>query len=110
MKTELLIQRSQKKVIHAFDEMKFIVGVTVTSSRFQTHFQICATNFWHVQTFPGSTSRPRTAQVLNGLSSFPAKFELSERIERFGRFFGKTAQTVQILLQKTARKPQISLN
>ena len=47
---------------------------------------------------PGSRSRSKTAKDLSGLSGFPARFE---RFERFGRFFfGKTAQTAQILLKK----------
>ena len=49
---------------------KIIVGVTVPGSRFQTYSQIRATNFWHVQTFPGSNSRPKNRS----------------RFERFERF------------------------
>ena len=44
---------------------------------------------------PGSRSRSKTVQDLSGLSGFSARFE---RFERF--FFGKTAQTAQILLKK----------
>ena len=59
---------------------------------------------------PGSRSRSKTAQDMSGLSGFPARYE---QFERFGRFFfGKTAQTAQILLKKplknrskTAQKP-----
>ena len=46
-------------------------------------------------------SRSKTAQDMGGLSGFPARFERFERLRRFGRFFfGKTAQTAQILLKK----------
>ena len=38
---------------------------------------------------------------MGGLSGFPARFERFERFGRFGQFFfGKTAQTAQILLKK----------
>ena len=46
---------------------------------------------------PGSRSRSQSAQDMSGLSSFPARFE---RFEQFGRLFGNTAQTAQILLKK----------
>ena len=48
---------------------------------------------------PETRSRSKSAQDLNGFSGFPARFERSERYEQFGHFFfGKTAQTAQILL------------
>ena len=50
-------------------------------------------------TFPGSRSRSKTAQDLNGLSGFPARFELFERFEQIGQFF----QALQ-----NAQKPLIS--
>ena len=41
---------------------------------------------------------------MSGLGGFSARFERFEQFERFGRFgwffFGKTAQTAQILLKK----------
>ena len=36
---------------------------------------------------------------MSELSGFPAGFERFELFERFGRFFGKTAQIAQILLK-----------
>ena len=70
----------------------------------------------------GRIPAQKTVPDLNSMSGFPTKFERFERIERFernerferierfernerfGRFFGKTAQTVQILLKKPLKK------
>ena len=48
---------------------------------------------------------------MSGLSGFPARFEQFERFGRFGRFgrffFGKTAQTAQILFKKPLKNRSI---
>ena len=62
-----------------------------------TNYMPEANAFVPLSTLPGSRSRSKTAQDLSGFSGFPARFE---RFELFGRFFGKTAQTAQILLKK----------
>ena len=49
---------------------------------------------------PGSRSRSKTAQDMRGLSGFSARLERFERFGRFGWFFGRTAQSSQILHKK----------